>query len=314
MSNHDRLLKSIDTYIQKDLDERRTLLETEGFLDADATIEEIEALEEELAEIFEEEKRSYIQDILRYHDLRAYREQGLRESRENERASGLLAGLFADQFIAILPALTKAYVQQADPELKAQEVTRRSQDSDDQWARELGTILTDSASSEIERMVDAAIRDDMSVQEFVTELQDREEYTRANDVATTEILRLHSVAQEEAMIQNSAITGRRWVHNPSKYPREHHRDMDGKIALDGEPFELTGADEHVYYPMMPRDPSLPVSESIHCHCTTRPVTSDEILALPLLERERMQREAIEEVDEYWTERVDRERSRTAGLA
>lgn len=58
-----------------------------------------------------------------------------------------------------------------------------------------------------------------------------------------------------------------WYHshggNP---PRENHVAMNGKAVVYGEPFTLLGKDGVEYFPKYPKDPILPASEAINCHC------------------------------------------------
>ena len=51
--------------------------------------------------------------------------------------------------------------------------------------------------------------------------------------------------------------------------------------------------------MYPRDSSLPPEESINCHCITQPVVDEEILGMSLKERQRLQQEAIDDMDDEW---------------
>ena len=82
-------------------------------------------------------------------------------------------------------------------------------------------------------------------------------------------------------------------------PRWNHVDMDGQIVGVDEPFELIGADGGSYAPMFPRDPSLPASESVNCHCISQPIVDESVMGLSLEERLQLQKEAVVAMDESY---------------
>ena len=89
--------------------------------------------------------------------------------------------------------------------------------------------------------------------------------------------------------------------------------MDGQVVLKDQPFELVGTDGMIYYPMYPRDTSLPAAESINCHCIEQPVVDMAILGLPLEERQRLQQQAIDEMDDDWEAELDAQNKAKAGI-
>ena len=126
----------------------------------------------------------------------------------------------------------------------------------------------------------------------------REAGFRSRRVALTEVLRAHSVAQHESGIQSPAVSGHSWRHSGAFRiePRQNHMDMDdGTVIPINEPFTLYGADGGTYYPMYPRDSNLPPGESINCHCFEQLIVDQDVLGLPLEERQRLQAEAIAEI-------------------
>lgn len=80
-----------------------------------------------------------------------------------------------------------------------------------------------------------------------------------------------------------------------------------------EPFVLTGIKGGTHYPMYPRDTNLPPEESINCHCICQPVVSEDILGLPLEERQRLQQEAIDAMDDDWEKELDKKNKAKAGI-
>ena len=116
-------------------------------------------------------------------------------------------------------------------------------------------------------------------------------------------------------MQSPAVSEKMWKHTGEyrNEPRQNHVDMDGQRVPVEEPFELIGADGGTYECMYPRDPILPPEESINCHCISQPVVSEEILGLPLEERQRLQQEAIDEMDDEWERELDAKNKAKAGI-
>jgi hypothetical protein len=175
-----------------------------------------------------------------------------------------------------------------------------------------------NSHKEIERILEKGLAEGSGITEFTRAILDsgiRDEYYKARRVAVTEVLRAHSVAQQEAYMQSPAVSEKMWKHTGEyrNEPRQNHVDMDGQRVPVGEPFELIGADGGTYEPMYPRDTTLPPEESINCHCISQPVVSEEILGLPLEERQRLQQEAIDAMDDEWEKELDAQNKAKAGI-
>ena len=65
--------------------------------------------------------------------------------------------------------------------------------------------------------------------------------------------------------------------------------------------------------MYPRDTSRPAAASIPCHCIEQPVVDMEILGLPLEERQKLQQQAIDEMDDDWEAELDAQNKAKAGI-
>ena len=59
--------------------------------------------------------------------------------------------------------------------------------------------------------------------------------------------------------------------------------------------------------------SLPSTESFNCHCIEQPVVDMEILGLPLEERQKLQQQAIDEMDDDWEAELDAQNKAKAGI-
>ena len=175
-----------------------------------------------------------------------------------------------------------------------------------------------NSHKEIERLLEKGLAEGQGMAEFTRAILDsgiRDEYYKARRVAVTEVLRAHSVAQQEAYMQSPAVSEKMWKHTGEyrNEPRQNHVDMDGQRVPVEEPYELIGADGGTYEPMYPRDPLLPPEESINCHCISQPVVSEETLGLPLEERQRLQQEAIDAMDDEWEKELDAQNKAKAGI-
>lgn len=116
-------------------------------------------------------------------------------------------------------------------------------------------------------------------------------------------------------MQSPVVTGKMWRHTGSyrNEPRQNHVDMDGQRVPVGDPFNLIGADGGSYSPMFPGDPILPPGERINCHCISQPVVDDDILGMSLEERQRLQQEAVDAMDEEWENELNERNKAKAGI-
>ena len=87
-------------------------------------------------------------------------------------------------------------------------------------------------------------------------------------------------------------------------PRPNHVAMNGQKVKKDETFTLIGADGSTYQPKYPRDPVLPVGETANCHCIAQDGIDEDILGLPLEERQKMQEEALADLDDDWEKEMD----------
>ena len=201
-----------------------------------------------------------------------------------------------------MPEYIGYYLALTDKELKLLQVTKRTTAWIKSWSEELGKIMQLNSHSEIERILEKGVNNGSGIAEFTRDILEsgiRDEYYKARRVAVTEVLTAHRAAQQEAFMQSPAVSEKMWKHTGEyrNEPRQNHIDMDGQRVPVDEPFELIGANGGTYNPMFPGDPILPPEERINCHCIEQPVVSEKILGLPLEERQRLQQEAIDSMDD-----------------
>lgn len=317
MCNCDALLKAIDAYLAKADDDLSEALDDAGFIEPKETVKDAAALEDALTEALEKETKYFRAKAKKAVDLEAFAKDWP-EIIEGDNVDEQLARLFVEDFKQNIPGLAAGYIKKIDPQLTVKTITARTTAWASEWSEKLGGLMKLETHKEIEKLLTETLKDGKGIAEFTQALIDggiRSERYRARAAALTETLRAHSVAQQEALIQNPAVESKEWVHTGAykNTPRENHVAMDGVIVPKDEPFVLEGADGVTYYPMYPRDPSLPPGESVNCHCIHRGVVNEDILGLPLEERKRLQQEAIDAMDDEWEKELDAKNKAKAGI-
>lgn len=312
------LIKAIDAYIRKADDDLKNALEEEGYAKPEETVEEIQETEDRVAEALFDETDYILMAVMAAIDLESFAEDDWPGVKENDELKSRIAVIFADEFEKFIPGLIEYYLSWTDRELKLEQVSRRTTAWIGEWSQELGEIMQLNSHKEIEGILKTGLNEGIGVEEFVRKIQEsgiRNEYYKARRVAVTEVLTAHRAAQQEAFMQSPAVAEKMWKHTGSyrNKPRQNHVDMNGQRVLVAEPFELTGADGVSYSPMFPGDPALPPGERINCHCICQPVVSEDILGLSLEERQRLQQEAIDGMDDEWEKELGAKNRAKAGI-
>lgn len=312
------LIKAIDAYIQKADDGLADALGAEGYIKPKKTLKYAQDIEDSVAEALLEETDYILAEAEKAVDLETFAADIWPGVKLNDAAKSKLATVFTERLSEFLPEYIGYYIAQTDRGLKLTQVSKRTLAWVKSWSKDLGEIMQLNSHKEIERILEKGLAEGSGITEFTRAILDsgiRDEYYKARRVAVTEVLRAHSVAQQEAYMQSPAVSEKMWKHTGEyrNEPRQNHVDMDGQRVPVGEPFELIGADGGTYEPMYPRDTTLPPEESINCHCISQPVVSEEILGLPLEERQRLQQEAIDAMDDEWEKELDAQNKAKAGI-
>ena len=312
------LIKAIDAYIAKADDDLADALGEEGYVEPKKTLKYAQSIEDEVAEALTDETDYFVTEIEKNVDLKEFAKKIWPGVKLNDTLASTVATVFVETLNKFIPEFIGYYIAQTDKSLKLEQVSKRTTAWIKAWSKDLGDLMQLNSHKEIERILEKGLNDGAGIAEFTRAILDsgiRDEYYKARRVAVTEVLRAHSVAQQEAFMQSPAVYEKMWKHTGEyrNEPRENHVEMDGTRVRKDEPFELTGADGAIYECMYPRDVSLPASESINCHCICQPVVSDEILGLSLEERQRLQQEAIDEMDDAWEKEADARARAKAGI-
>lgn len=312
------LIKAIDAYIQKADDGLADALGAEGYIKPKKTLKYAQDIEDSVEEALLEETDYILAEAEKAVDLETFAADIWPGVKLNDAAKSKLATVFTERLSEFLPEYIGYYIAQTDRGLKLTQVSKRTLAWVKSWSKDLGEIMQLNSHKEIERILEKGLAEGQGMAEFARAILDsgiRDEYYKARRVAVTEVLRAHSVAQQEAYMQSPAVSEKMWKHTGEyrNEPRQNHVDMDGQRVPVEEPYELIGADGGTYEPMYPRDPLLPPEESINCHCISQPVVSEETLGLPLEERQRLQQEAIDAMDDEWEKELDAQNKAKAGI-
>lgn len=298
------LIKAIDNYIAKVDGDFAETLGDEGFLKPKESIQYIKEIENSTTEALIAETDYFVSEAEKAIDLETFAKDIWPGLKSDDTLKPSIANIYTEQLEKFMPEFAGYYIAQTDKNLKLEQISKRTMAWVKNWSEELGEIMQLNSHKEIERVMEKGLKAGIGMAEFTRELLDsgvHNEYYKARRVAVTEVLRAHSVAQQEAFMQSPAVSEKMWKHTGAyrNDPRQNHVDMNGQRVSVDEPFELTGADGSSYYPMYPRDTNLPPEESINCHCMCQPVVNEEILGLSLEERQRLQQEAIDTMDDEW---------------
>ncbi len=295
MRKVDRLLKSINTVIKSEEEDADITDVVPDFPGLDKIPKYIEDYEKKVAKLFRNQRKyflngvkDYIQKDITIDGLLNYLSQDLFASDEfladmEETTKDFLSLTIAEMTSEIMDAI--------DKEVSFSVLSTRTTDWIDSWSHDLGEIMKLNTHQSLEAALKKVIEEGGSIADAEIAIKDLPQFDRirARTTAITEILTASSRSQWEAYMQSPAVTKKSWKHSGGKKnnPRKEHEDLDGtEIGVD-EKFDVNG-NEADY----PRDPSLPASERVNCHCAMGPVVDESILGLSKEEKEKLREEAL----------------------
>ncbi len=318
MCNCEALTRAIDRYIEKADGDLEDTLAAEGYAASKKTVKAAKQIEDEVADALIEETELFTSKAARALDLEDFAANVWPGVKAADGLAEKLVTIFTESFEEMMPGLVEAYLKRTDKELTLKTVSKLTTGWIGRWSAELGELMKLDSHKEIENILNKGLENGDDIAAFTRAILDsgiRDEYYRARRVSLTEVLRAHSVAQQEAFMQSPAVEEKLWRHTGSyrNKPRDNHMQFDGTTVGKAERFELPGADGDTYYPLYPRDTILPPGESINCHCVCEPIVSEDVLGLPLEERQALQQKAIDEMDEEWEKELDAQNKAKAGI-
>lgn len=299
------LIKAIDAYIAKVDEDIESNLKDAGFASPKKTVRHMKELEDELADQLKEDTKVILTTMNDYDDLDEFAEDGWPALRDSDELVEKLTRTFNDQFSKTIPEYTSEYIKriESDATISSIGLTHQTTSWISSWSGKLAEYMKLSDNNTIEKILSDGLKNGKSVADTAKKISEsgvRDAGYRARRTATTEMLRAHSVAQQESFMQSPAVESKMWRHSGwRQYSRENHMAIDGQIVKKDETFTLFGADGGLYTPMYPRDEGLPPGESINCGCIAEPIVNEYILGLSLEERNKLRDEAIAELNDRY---------------
>lgn len=311
------LAAAIGKYIAKAEDDLAKELDRMGYAESSDSVKRAGQLEDELAETLTEQTNRIVEFFKKFVSLEAAMEL-LAAFFDADAARSAMQEIFENYYEKNIPKLANVYIKETDGSLAVSRIRKRTTAWITEWSAALSDMMNLTSEQQIESLLKEAVQNGEGVDAFTRRLMDsgiRNEEWRARRAAITEMLRAHSVAQHEAMIQDASVVWKKWVHtgNYRMEPRKNHLKMHGQTVLKEKPYKLHGIKGGIYYPMYPRDTVLPPEESVSCHCLSQPVVDEDVLGMPLEERQRLQQQIIEEDDGKWMEELDVQNKAKAGI-
>lgn len=283
VSNADRIISAIDSFIAKAEEELSETLEAEGFTEPEETVSAINIMQEKIADILQSQTEELIAVLTA---AGGWNEAGEKISAmlDMDDIAQQVEEAAADMLDVEVPNLAAAYIKETEADMVIDTLRRRTSDWMASYSSQLGEWMKVSTHKQLTDLIQNAIDNGESIEKLTRKIMDggwRSEYYQARRVALTEVLRAHAVAHEESIQQSPATDRKEWVHTGAHKndPRQNHIDMSGQIVLKKQPFTLHSVDGGTYYPMHPLDIILPACESVNCHCIHRGITNDEILGM-----------------------------------
>ncbi|MCI9417840.1 MAG: hypothetical protein HFI82_10655 [Eubacterium sp.] len=311
------LEKAISRYLAKVEEGLAEELSEMGYADAEQAVKNAGDLEDAIAEELEGQTDRIVEFLKGCATLEVARAM-LDIFFDEDNTREVLQDVFTEYYREDVPRLANVYIRETDGELIVSQIRKRTSAWISEWSRELSDLMQITSEQQIGNLVNAAIENGEGVNDLARRIMDagiRKEPWRARRVALTEMLRAHSVAQQEAMIQDPSVSKKKWRHtgNYRNDPRKNHVDMNGQIVPVDKRYKLEGIKGGIHHPMYPRDTILPPEESINCHCLSQPIVDDDVLGMDLEERQELQRQIIEEDDGKWMEEQDVQNRAKAGI-
>lgn len=311
------LQKAIEAYIAKVDNDLENSMDDAGYVDSEDSVNAASDLEEEVTEILTEQTEE-LADVIEEAGTIPKAKKAVEEYFEDDVTGEILSATFRDYFSEAILSLSDSYMKEIEGDMAVTQLRARTTAWVNQWSNNLANLMQLTSADKMKSLLQEALDSDKGAVVFARSLIDegiRQEAYRARTVAVTEMLRAHSVAQQEAIMQSPATDRKKWRHSGAhkNEPRPNHVAMDGQIVPKADPFVLTGRDGGTYYPMYPRDTELPPFESINCHCIHVPVTNDDVLGMSYEERKKMQEDFIAADDGEWEKELDAQNRAATGI-
>jgi len=273
-----------------------------GYSNPKQTMKDLEAFTKEIKKLLEEDTKAIINEIYDYDSVQDFIVQRWPELKNSKDLVEKLTTTVSMKLGEVIPKYVADYISRTDPALSYIGLTHKTTAWITSWSGKLAEMMKLTDNKTIERILNDALKNGRSVAETAKRIGDsgeRDSGYRSRRTATTELLRAHSVAQQESFMQSPAVVSKMWRHSGwRQYSRQNHIDMDGQTVRKEDPFILAG-EEGIFYPMYPRDENLPAGESINCGCVAEPIVDERFYEMSEEDRRRMQEAEINRINEEY---------------
>jgi hypothetical protein len=299
MSKVERLLKSINAVIKAEEEDENITADVPDFPGLDKIPKWVEDYEKKVAKLLRAQRKyflngakDYVQKDLTVNGLLIFLTQNLfagdefLEDMENATSEFLTLAI---------SELTSDIMDAIDKDVAFSILSTRTTDWIKDWSKDLAELMKLHTHEALEAELLKVIEEGGSIADAELAIKNLPQFDRkrARTTAITEILTASSRSQWEAYTQSPAVTHKVWKHSGSKKnnPRKEHQDLDGTEIKVDDKFEVNGHEADY-----PRDPSLPASERVNCHCAMGPGVDRTILGLSKEEKEKLREEALKDLD------------------
>ena len=205
----DRLTKAIDAYIRKADNNLSDQLGKEGYAKPKKTLQYAESIEDDVADILTEETDYFVREAKTSGSLEDFQKK-LPAVTAATPATAKLSKTFATQLKRFMPEYAAYYLKKTDKSLKLDRVSKRTTAWIESWSDDLADLMKTTSKAQLESLLKKEINNGGNISQFCVDLinsgmekEGKGEYWtshyRARRVAVTEVLRAHSVAQQEAL-------------------------------------------------------------------------------------------------------------------
>jgi hypothetical protein len=299
MSKIDKLLKSINDIIKAEQDDSDITNTVPDFPGLEKVPKYIQDYEKKVAKLLRNQRKhflngvkTYVQKDITIAGLLAFLTNDLFASDE---FLDDMEGITKDFFTLTITELSSQIMDAVDKDVSFSVLSGRTTNWIESWSKDLADLMKLNTHQALEDELKKVIENGGSVADAEIAIKDLPQFDRkrARTTAITEILTASSRSQWEAYMQSPAVTHKVWKHSGGKKnnPRKEHEALDGTEIKVEDQFDVNGNEAD-----FPRDPSLPASERVNCHCALGPGVDRGILGLSKEEKEQIRQQTLADLD------------------
>ncbi|MGM0215058.1 hypothetical protein [Enterococcus sp. AZ109] len=252
-------------------DELKKLLEQAEYQFVTILIEYILSIESKMEDAFQtdyEELQEAVDELVAKFVKKSPTEKQIKRSIKkrsfNSKVKEEVLPELEEAFFVLLEAFQEIYGNYGEFDLKSEAYKELQK-----WLKDLPNLLQKTTDDAVIRTVGKHYDKDKDKRPDSMSLAEQWVfgYFRARSIAILELLRMYSGSQYEALMLNDNVIGLKWRHADGvNEPRPTHVAADGEVVAKGEFFYINQT-----FIRYPRDPLIPISESINCHCFLEPM-------------------------------------------